>query len=507
MRLAASLDCVLLDIGGTLVEEARPGTAVADLTARLLPRVAEDMATLATEIPLAAVTNTAVMSEADVRGLLEPVGINHLLAAVVTSADVGSPKPDPAPVLVALQRLGVKDPARAVLVGDLDTDRLAAAAAGCGFALVGKAGVRAAVYQWIDEHAGQRFEAARRGVRSPSADAARDAAARHDILTKPKGALGRLETLGLRMAAMAGSSPPPLPRPAAVVVFAGDHGVVDEGVTPWPREVTAQMVANFSAGGAAVNVLARQLDIEVVVVDVGVAACEARLPGVLNRRVADGTANLAKGAAMSRFEVLRALDVGTATAQQLAAAGVRCVMTGDMGIGNTTASAALLSALTGRSAQEVTGRGTGIDDERLLLKTSIVDAAAARCVRLDALATLAEVGGLEIAALAGFVVGAAVAGVPIILDGVITVAAAVVAESLAPGVKEWCIAGHCSTEPGALVGLTHLGLEPLLDLGLRLGEGTGALLAYNLVESSTRVLAEMATFDTAAVTRPAAISL
>ncbi len=502
MRLAGSLDCVLLDIGGTLVVEAPAGTAVAALIPRLLPRVAEDLTILAAELPLAAVTNTAVMSEADVRGLLDPVGINHLLAAVVTSSDVGSPKPDPATVFAALQRLGVTDPARAVLVGDLDTDRVAAEAAGCGFALVGAEGVLAAVHQWIEERAGRRFEAARHGVRPPSADAARDAAARHDILTKPNGALGRLETLGIRMAGMAGSCPPPLPRPATVVVFAGDHGVVDEGVTPWPREVTGQMVANFSAGGAAVNALARQFDIDVVVVDVGVASGEPPPPGVINRRVADGTANLAKGAAMTRVEVLRALEVGVETAEELAAAGVKCLLTGDMGIGNTTASAALLCALTGRGAEQVTGRGTGIDDERLLLKTSVVEAAAARCAGLDPLRALAEVGGLEIAALAGFVVGAAAAGVPTILDGVITVAAAVVAQALAPGVNDWSIAGHCSTEPGALVGLNHLGLEPLLDLGLRLGEGTGALLAYHLVEASTRVLAEMATFDSAAVTRP-----
>jgi nicotinate-nucleotide--dimethylbenzimidazole phosphoribosyltransferase len=499
MNLAASLDCVLLDIGGTLVQEAPAGTAVADLTPRLLPRVAEDLAALAAQVPLAAVTNTAVMSEADVRGLLAPVGIDHLLTAVVTSADVGIPKPDPAPVLAALKRLDLTDPRRALLVGDLDTDRLAAAAAGCGFALVGPEGVRAAVEQWIADNAGGRFESARRDLTPPAETAAAEAISLHGRLTKPAGALGRLEQLGVHLAAMAGACPPPLPRPAAVVVFAADHGVVEEGVTPWPQEVTRQMVRNFIAGGAAINVLARQAGIEVLVVDVGVAGPTS---GAVNRRVADGTRNLAKGAAMSGIEVRRALDVGAETAERLIGEGARCLITGDMGIGNTTSSAALISAFTGAAAADVTGRGTGIDDERLALKTGIVGAAAARCSELAPLETLAEIGGIEIAALAGFISAGAAAGVPMILDGVITVAAAVVAEALAPGVKYWCLAGHCSTEPGAVVGLTHLGLEPLLELGLRLGEGTGGVLAHSLVEAAARVLSEMATFAGAAITKP-----
>ena len=499
MNLAASLDCVLLDIGGTLVQEAPAGTAVADLTPRLLPRVAEDLAALAAHLPLAAVTNTAVMSEADVRGLLARVGIDHLLTAVVTSADVGIAKPDPAPVLAALRRLGLTDPRRAVLVGDLATDRLAAEGAGCGYAMVGADGVLAAVERWIGENAGRRFESARLAIGTPAAPAAAEALALHGKLTKPAGALGRLEAVGVRLAAMAGHSPPPIPRPATVVVFAADHGVVAEGVTPWPQEVTAQMVANFVDGGAAINVLARQSDIDVVVVDVGVAGPAT---GAVNRRISAGTDNLAKAAAMSPVQVRQALDVGAEIAQHVIDAGSRCLITGDMGIGNTTSSAALLCAFTQSPAPEVTGRGTGIDDARLALKTDIVGAAATRCSALGPLETLAEVGGLEIAALAGFITAGAAAGVPVILDGVITVAAAVVAEALAPGVREWCLAGHCSTEPGAAVGLRHLELEPLLDLGLRLGEGTGGVLAHSLVEAAALVLSEMATFDGAAVTRP-----
>lgn len=501
MNLAASLDCVLLDIGGTLVQEAAAGTAVAHLTPQLLPGVAQDLAALAAELPLAAVTNTAVMSEADVRGLLAQVDIDGLLDAVVTSADVGVAKPDPAPVLVALARLGVTDPARAVLVGDLDTDRLAAEAAGCGFALVGPDGVRAAIHRWVAADAGRRFDAARAAVRPPANRFAAEAERLHATLTKPPGALGRLETLGIRLSAMAGACPPPVPRPAAVVVFAADHGVVDEGVTPWPREVTAQMVANFAAGGAAVNVLARQVGIDVVVVDVGIASPRAA-PGLLNRRVASGTRNLKLGPAMTSTEVRQALDVGAEVAQRLTAAGTRCLITGDMGIGNTTASAALVSAFTRTPGAEVTGRGTGIDDARLAVKTTIVENAAGRCASLSPLDTLAEIGGLEIAALAGFMVAGAAAGVPVILDGVITAAAALAAEALAPGVKEWFVAGHCSTEPGARVALDHLGLDPLLDLGLRLGEGTGGVLAHSLVEAAARVLSEMATFDAASVSGP-----
>ena len=338
------------------------------------------------------------------------------------------------------------------------------------------------------------------GLASLDSTAAAEATALHDRLAKPRGALGRLETVGVRLAAIAGTCPPPVPEPAVVAVFAGDHGVLAEGVTPWPQEVTAQMVAAFCAGGAAINVLARHAGAEVLVVDVGVAADLAPAPGLLLRKVRPGTANLASGPAMTVDDAERALDVGAAVAAAAVAGGARCLVTGDMGIGNTTASAALIAALTGRPAAEVTGRGTGIDDVTFGRKVGIVDAAVQRTPTSDPLAVLASLGGLEIAALAGFVLGGAVARVPVVVDGVVALAGLLVAAALAPMSVDYCLAGHRSTEPGASAVLDHLGLEPLLDLGMRLGEGTGACLALPLVQAAAKVLGEMATLDSAGVT-------
>jgi len=332
--------------------------------------------------------------------------------------------------------------------------------------------------------------------------AAAQARARHDRLTKPPGSLGRLEDLGAQLAAIARCCPPPVPEPAAVAVFAGDHGVLEEGISPWPQSVTAQMVANFAAGGAAVNVLADRVGARVVVVDVGVAAPLPDLPGLRRAKVRAGTANLARGPAMTEEEAVAAVEVGSALAAELVDDGIRCLLTGDMGIGNTTPSAALIAAICGREAREVTGPGTGIDAERLARKVEIVEGAVERARRQDLtepVALLSCLGGLEIAALAGYIVGGAVAGVPVILDGVIALAGALVATLLEPDVAGYLVAGHRSTEPGASVALAHLELQPVLDLQLRLGEGTGACLALPVVQAAARVLSEMATFDSAGV--------
>jgi len=347
------------------------------------------------------------------------------------------------------------------------------------------------------------FEVAVAGVRPLDDHAGAEAAALHDRLAKPQGALGRLETVGIQLAAIAGTCPPPVPEPVTVAVFAGDHGVFAEAVTPWPQEVTAQMVSAFCAGGAAVNVLARHAGAQVLVVDVGVAADLPPAPGLLRRKVRRGTANLLWGPAMTVDEARQALDVGAEVAADAVEGGARCLVTGDMGVANTTASAALIAALTGRPAADVTGRGTGIDDETFTRKVLIIEAAVFRAAAGagDPLVVLAAVGGLEIAAIAGFIVGGAAAGVPVVVDGVIALAALLVATAVAPGSVDYCIAGHRSTEPGATAALEYLGLSPLLDLGMRLGEGTGAVLAVPLVQAAAKVLGEMATLDAAGVTR------
>jgi nicotinate-nucleotide--dimethylbenzimidazole phosphoribosyltransferase len=343
-------------------------------------------------------------------------------------------------------------------------------------------------------------------IRPGDSAAAAEAREWQDRLTKPRGALGQLEEVSVRLAALAGDCPPPLPEPAAVAVFAGDHGVHAQGVTPWPQEVTGQMVANFLAGGAAVNVLARQADAAVVVVDVGIAA---PVPGdtsaLLDRRVRPGTDDMTLGAAMTRDDALAAIGVGIEVAQRLIEDGARCLIPGDMGIANTTAAAALVAAFSGRSPAEVTGRGTGIDDATLAHKVDVVERALGRTTLdiADPIGVLAAVGGLEHAALVGYLLAGSARRVPVLLDGVASGAAALVASALAPAAVDAWFAGHRSVEPGASAALQTLGLTPLVDLGLRLGEGTGALLALPSLSAAARILREMATFDAAGVSEKA----
>jgi nicotinate-nucleotide--dimethylbenzimidazole phosphoribosyltransferase len=325
---------------------------------------------------------------------------------------------------------------------------------------------------------------------------------RLDLMTKPQGSLGVLEEVSVRLSGLAGSCPPPIPEPAAVAIFAADHGVHAQGVTPWPQEVTAQMVANFLAGGAVVNAFAAQAGAEVLVVDVGVRADLDYAPGLLPRKIAAGTADFTAGPAMTRAQAEAAITVGAEVARDLVAAGNRCLLTGDMGIANTTASAALVSAFTGRDPAHVTGRGTGIDDDTYARKVDVVRRGLAthRPDPADPVGVLAAFGGFEHAALAGFILGAAALRTPVILDGLIAGASALAAAALVPGATDCCIAGHRSAEPGHAATLDHLGLRPLIDLELRLGEGTGALLALPVTASAVRALREVATFDSAGVT-------
>ena len=319
---------------------------------------------------------------------------------------------------------------------------------------------------------------------------------RHRRLVKPPGSLGRLEELGARLAGMAGECPPPVPESPAVVVCAGDHGVFERGVSPWPQAVTAAMVRNFCDGGAAVNAIARTVGARVSVLDVGVASELERHPLLRAAKVRRGTKDLSRTQAMSREEAARAVTAGAGVAEELVeSGGVDLLVTGDMGIGNTTPAACLISAFTGYPPEETTGRGTGIDDETLKLKVSIIEEALELHAPdpQDPLGVLAAVGGLEHAAIVGVILTGAVYGVPVVLDGVVSNSAALVALALAPHSVGYAIAGHRSAEPGARISLQSLDLAPLLDLGLRLGEGTGGLLAVPLVQAAARTLGEMAT--------------
>jgi len=327
------------------------------------------------------------------------------------------------------------------------------------------------------------------------------ARARQDTLTKPRGSLGRLEELSIQLAGMTANPFPSVER-KTVIVMAADHGVALEGVSAYPVEVTPQMVLNFLRGGAAINVLARQADARVVVVDMGIAV-EVDDPSgrLLRRRVGVGTANLAQGPAMTREQAMESIQSGIEIGEAEIARGADILATGDMGIGNTTASAAITCALMNQSPENIAGRGTGVNDDGLKRKIAVI----ARALDVnkpkanDALDVLAKVGGFEIGGLAGVMLAAAANRKPVVVDGFISTASAMIAASLAPAARDYMIAAHVSQERGHKLMLEWLGLNPLLDLNLRLGEGTGAALAFHLIEASARILREMATFDEAGV--------
>lgn len=323
---------------------------------------------------------------------------------------------------------------------------------------------------------------------------------RQASLTKPPGALGRLELLSIQLAGITGVMRPAL-SPRRVIVCAADHGVTVEGVSAYPSEVTAQMVLNFLHGGAAINVLARQMGADVRVLDAGVLADLPRHPLLCNAKVRRGTGNLRREAAMTPAEAVAAVAAGIRAAQEAIADGAALLVTGDMGIGNTTPSAAITAVLTGRAAAEVTGYGTGLDDAGRRRKVAVIEDALAlhQPDASDALDVLATVGGLEIGAIAGIILAGAAARVPVVVDGIISTAGAAIAVGLCPAVQPFLIAGHRSVEPGHGLLLAHLGLEPLISLDLRLGEGTGAALALPLLEAAVGTLNEMATFEEAQV--------
>ena len=339
-----------------------------------------------------------------------------------------------------------------------------------------------------------------RQIKPLDASAMQQARARQDTLTKPRGSLGRLEELSIRVAGITAQARPQI-KDKVIVTMAGDHGVVAEGVSAYPSAVTVQMVYNFLRGGAGINVLAHHVGARVVIVDMGVAGELKLHPDLVDHKVAFGTRNMAQGPAMSRDQAIQAIEAGIEIVERELAKGMDIVGVGDMGIGNTTTSSAITAAITGVSVAEVTGRGTGINDEQLQHKIEVIE----RALELnqpdpdDPLDVLAKVGGFEIGGIAGVAIGAAAHRIPVVIDGFIAGAGALIAAGLAPQVKDYMIAAHQSVESGHRLVLDCLGLTPLFDFGLRLGEGTGAALGISIVEAAVKILNEMATFGQAGV--------
>ena len=337
-------------------------------------------------------------------------------------------------------------------------------------------------------------------IKPVNIDLLNQAQARLDNKTKPPGSLGRIEEFARRMTVIGGTNPPESLK-KVIFTFAGDHGVTEEGISLYPREVTTQMVFNFLRGGAGVNVLARHTGAEVRVVDIGVDHDFAGCVGLIHKKVARATQNFTKGPAMSRDEMLAALRVGIELADQCRIEGVGLVGTGEMGIGNTTPSSAIIAAISGKGVADVTHRGTGISDAALLNKIRVINEGLYlnQPDATDPLDVLTKVGGLEIAAIAGLVLGCAANSLPVVIDGFISTAGALIASELHPNVRDYIFAAHQSVEIGHRFMLERIGVEPILDLGLRLGEGTGAALAMTLIEAGVKIMREMATFDEAGV--------
>jgi nicotinate-nucleotide--dimethylbenzimidazole phosphoribosyltransferase len=321
-----------------------------------------------------------------------------------------------------------------------------------------------------------------------------------DQLTKPVGSLGRLEELAAQYVAITQELPPGIPEPV-VLTLAADHGVAREGVSAYPSSVTAQMVMNFLNGGAAINVLAKQVGAQVRVVDMGVESDLGHLPGLLDHKIGLGTNNFAEGPAMSYEQALQSIEVGIRLARDAYADGLRVIGIGEMGIGNTTSSSAIAAVMTGQSVAKVTGKGTGVDAERFAKKIQIIEQGITRNQpnEKDPVDVLAKVGGFEIGGLVGLLLGGAACRIPVVLDGFISGAAMLLAQALVADCQDYVIPSHCSAEPGHRCVLEHLGLHPLFDLDLRLGEGTGACLAIGLLKAAIACLRDMATFENAGV--------
>ncbi|MGH7931925.1 MAG: nicotinate-nucleotide--dimethylbenzimidazole phosphoribosyltransferase [Candidatus Binataceae bacterium] len=346
------------------------------------------------------------------------------------------------------------------------------------------------------------LEATRAAITSPEAAAAEAASARLDTLTKPLGSLGYLEEIIRRYAAIR-RDPAAVAGRGVIAVFVGDHGVAEAGVSAYPKAVTAEMLRNIAAGGAAISVLTRRFGFELQVTDVGVEADTSAnpLPGVRYRRVGAGTRNFLEGPAMSAAQARQALETGIETAYAAATSGATLIGIGEMGIANSTPAAALLAAFTGIEPVRIAGRGTGLDDAGLRRKVEVIESGLRfhRAALSDAMATLAALGGFEIAAMAGVCLGGAAAHAPVVVDGFIATAAAATAEKIHPGVREHLFFSHRSAEGGHGLALDVLGARPLLDLDMRLGEGTGAALAMNVIQAALALYHEMATFESASV--------
>ena len=485
--ITSRFDAVIFDVGNTLVKQSSPGTPLSDLRAEALAGVLELITALRGKTKLGIVSNTTSMTSTQLEILLEPLGLTEGFGCIIATADRGIHKPDPSPLLQAAEQLGVH-PSSCLYIGDVANDRIAAQAAGMSFCFAGPH-LAYCVARWFGGT--NELDRSKTSFRIPSTDRAQDCLDTLASLAKPPGSFGRLESTLSRIAAIQGTAIPCVD-PAAAAIFVGDHGhAEDDHITPWPWSISRQIAGILGAGTAAGSVFAKSADAYLETIDVGIATGPTPA-NVVDNRIAHGTANIRSGPAMSLLEVEQALEIGAATAVRLIGGGTRALCIGEVGIGNTTVSSIISSWATGLDADAATGPGAGIPPDAVARKSvvvrSIVDELA---MTKDPLVVLQRAGGFEVAAMAGCIIAAASLNVPVLLDGVTTLAAATIAELILPGVKHSCIATHVSPEPSTQALFDHLGLEPLFDLGMRVGEGTGAILSIPILRAGCLAMTDM----------------
>jgi nicotinate-nucleotide--dimethylbenzimidazole phosphoribosyltransferase len=482
-------DCVLFDLGNTLIAQENPGTPYEDLQVKVLPGVQKLLDELQDKVKLGIVSNTQTITAADIQAKLATVSLDKYFQSIIATAEFGTHKPDPAPITAAIEQLQCTA-GRTLYVGDIETDKQAAIAAGAHFAYAGP-NLYESIKQYV-MHSDSAFDRAFNTRPIFSQEHFTAVRKEFDGLAKPVGSLGKLEIIAAQIAGITHSHTPAVD-PVAIALFGADHGIAaDDSVTPWPQAITGMMLEVMGDNKAAVSVLAEVADVYVQIVNVG-AIADSKSPHVRNERVASGTADIRTDDAMSDSVVRAALEVGAQTAERLIAGGSRCLVTGEVGIANTTPSAALIARFTQTTAEQVTGRGSGIDDQTYARKVEVVANLITKTKNeKDPIKTLAQIGGIEIAALTGYILRAASLQIPVVLDGVITLAAATIAKAINPEINRFLIAGHSSSEPGSRIAITHLQLQPILDLELRLGEGTGALLSIPIMRSACQALSRMA---------------
>ena len=487
MDVLAKYEAVIFDVGNTLLVQNSPGLTFEKLNVKILPGVVDLLNSLKGKKRLAVVSNSKHLSSLEIMQKLDQVGIGHFFEICISSLDIGEEKPSPLPLLTAINKMNL-EPQKAIYVGDVETDKQAAESAGMDF-LYTSTNVLEAFEQFNLDSKSAWVRALLAKIENHRA-AAESTQKRINELVKPTGSLGQLEALAVKISAITGRDP--VIDPAAVCIFVADHGIAkDDSVTPWPQKITSLMADVISEGKAGISVIAQSSDVYMEVINVGTVE-KSRSLNIKNFPIAEGTQDFRFHPAMSSEQLMAALEIGSQSAERLVAGGSRALCTGEVGIGNTTSSAILIAKFCEAQATEATGYGAGIPEDIFQSKLQVVTNALNESNLIsDPMEMLAGYGGFEIAALVGFIIRAATLKVPIVLDGVITLAAAVVAYNIRPDILNNLIAGHCSAEPASTIAIEYLKLDPILDLDLRLGEGTGAVLAIPILRAASNISKNM----------------